>query len=85
MNHENAAEIALAQAVGCSHLQKAREAIDSGKTEIAETHLRRARDAFTDALIDMYPWDAWNSGDFITIKQERERRKRPPQFVVAED
>lgn len=73
----------FAKIVGISHLKKAREALRDGKEEIAATHLQRARDAFTDALVATYPQDAWNSGDLITIKQERERRQLPT-FVVAD-
>lgn len=74
MDQENNESVDFAKTVWVFHLKKARAALDDGKEEIAKTHLLRANDAFTDALIAMYPADAWNSGDLITIKQERERR-----------
>lgn len=70
--------------VGLAHLKKGVDAIGAGKTEIADTHFKRAREILLDALIARYPDAAYQSGDMFVIQAER-RKRNLPEFVVAED
>lgn len=70
--------------VGLVHLKKGTDAIGAGKTEIADTHFKRAREILQDALIARYPDAAYQSGDMFVIQAERRKRKLP-EFIVAEN
>ncbi|MDP3987662.1 MAG: hypothetical protein Q8P80_00780 [Candidatus Levybacteria bacterium] len=65
-------------------MKKGLDAAEAGKTEIADTHFKRGREALQDALIARYPDAAYQSGDMFVIQAERRKRKLP-EFVVAED
>lgn len=82
VNPEITAEF-IAQ-VGLVHLKKGVDAVGAGKTEIADTHFKRAREVLLDALIARYPDVAYQSGDLFVIQAER-RKRNLPEFVVAED
>jgi len=66
------------------HLKQAVDAIRAGKTEIADTHFKRARETQLDGLIAKYPDEAYQSGDLFVIQAER-RKRNLPEFLVAED
>lgn len=54
-----------------------------GKTEIAETHSKRASMHGRAALISAFPWDAYLSGDLAQFEQETKERKLP-EFIVTD-
>lgn len=82
VNPEITAEF-IAQ-VALAHLKKGVDAVGAGKTEIAGTHFKRAREALLDGLIARYPDAAYQSGDLFVVQAER-RKRNLPEFVVTED
>jgi hypothetical protein len=60
--------------VGLAHLKKGVDAVGAGKTEIADTHFKRAREALLDALIAKYPDAAYQSDDLFVIQAERRKK-----------